>query len=29
MNINEQTIIGELVANDYRTAAVFKKHNID
>ena len=24
MNITEQTIIGELVAADYRTASVFK-----
>ena len=29
MNIQENQIIGELVANDYRTASVFKKHNID
>ncbi len=29
MNIQEDQIIGELVANDYRTASVFKKHNID
>jgi len=29
MNINNQTIIGALVAEDYRTAAIFKKHGID
>lgn len=29
MNIHEQTIIGELVAADYRTASVFKGHGID
>lgn len=29
MNISEKTIIGELVAEDYRTAAVFKRHRID
>ena len=29
MTIQEDQIIGELVANDYRTASVFKKHNID
>lgn len=29
MNIQENQIIGELVAKDYRTAAVFKKYNID
>ena len=29
MNIQENQIIGELVANDYRTASVFKKYNID
>ncbi len=29
MNITEQTIVGELVANDYRTASVFKKQGID
>ncbi len=29
MNITDKTIIGELVAEDYRTAAVFKKHGID
>lgn len=29
MNINEQSIIGELVAEDYRTASVFKKYGID
>lgn len=29
MNISENTIIGELVAEDYRTALVFKKHKID
>ena len=29
MNIKEDQIIGELVANDYRTASVFKKYNID
>lgn len=29
MNINETSIIGQLVANDYRTASVFKKHGID
>ena len=29
MNIQENQIIGELVANDYRTASVFKKYSID
>jgi regulator of cell morphogenesis and NO signaling len=29
MTIQENQIIGELVAQDYRTAAVFKKYNID
>lgn len=29
MNIQEDQIIGELVASDYRTASVFKKYNID
>lgn len=29
MKITEQTIIGDLVASDYRTASVFKKHGID
>ena len=29
MTIQEDQIIGELVANDYRTASVFKKYNID
>ena len=29
MNIQEDQIIGELVATDYRTASVFKKYNID
>lgn len=29
MSISKESIIGELVANDYRTAPVFKKHNID
>jgi len=29
MNITEQTIVGELVAKDYRTASVFKKQGID
>lgn len=29
MNIQENNIIGELVANDYRTASVFKKYGID
>ena len=29
MKITEQTIIGELVARDYRTASVFKKQGID
>ncbi len=29
MNITEQTIVGELVAEDYRTASVFKKYGID
>lgn len=29
MDIQEDTIVGELVAKDYRTAAVFKKHGID
>ena len=29
MDINQQTIVGELVAKDYRTAAVFKNKGID
>lgn len=29
MNIQENSIIGEVVANDYRTASVFKKYGID
>ncbi len=29
MNITQETIIGELVAQDYRTAEVFKKYGID
>lgn len=29
MNIQENQIIGELVAKDYRTASVFKKYGID
>lgn len=29
MNFTDQNIIGELVAQDYRTASVFKKHGID
>ena len=29
MNIQQDQIIGELVANDYRTASVFKKYGID
>lgn len=29
MEISKQSIIGELVANDYKTASVFKKHQID
>lgn len=29
MNIQENQIIGELVAQDYRTASVFKEHGID
>lgn len=29
MTIQNDQIIGELVAKDYRTASVFKKHNID
>lgn len=29
MNINQQSIVGELVAEDYRTASVFKSHGID
>lgn len=29
MEINQKQIIGELVAHDYRTAAVFKKYGID
>ncbi len=29
MNITKDTIIGELVANDYRAASVFKKQKID
>ncbi|WP_460765777.1 iron-sulfur cluster repair di-iron protein [Niabella terrae] len=29
MNITKDTVIGQLVASDYRTAAVFKNHEID
>ena len=29
MNITHETIVGELVADDYRTASVFKRHGID
>lgn len=29
MTVQENQIIGELVANDYRTASIFKKYNID
>ena len=29
MNITSETRIGELVAQDYRTALVFKKHKIE
>ncbi|MCO6461560.1 MAG: iron-sulfur cluster repair di-iron protein [Saprospiraceae bacterium] len=29
MNITKDSVIGELVAQDYRTASVFKKHKID
>ncbi len=29
MNITKETIVGELVAQDYRTASVFKKNGID
>lgn len=29
MNIQENQIIGQLVAHDYRTASVFKKYGID
>ncbi|MCB9262834.1 MAG: iron-sulfur cluster repair di-iron protein [Flavobacteriales bacterium] len=29
MNITTKSIVGELVAADYRTASVFKQHNID
>ncbi len=29
MSITKETIIGELVAKDYRTASIFKKNNID
>ena len=29
MNITHETIVGELVAQDYRTASVFKQNNID
>lgn len=29
MNIQQDQIIGELVANDYRTASIFKKYGID
>lgn len=29
MNITKETIVGELVANDYRTASVFKNSKID
>jgi len=29
MNITKETIVGEIVAHDYRTAAIFKSHGID
>ena len=29
MSVSNQTIVGELVAQDYRTAAVFKQNGID
>ena len=29
MEINNQSIIGEIVAENYKTASVFKKHKID
>lgn len=29
MSITAQSIVGQVVANDYRTASVFKKHRID
>lgn len=29
MNITKEAIVGEIVAHDYRTAAVFKSHGID
>ena len=29
MSITKETIIGELVANDYRAASVFKKYKLD
>lgn len=29
MNVSNQTIVGELVAQDYRTAAIFKQNGID
>lgn len=29
MSITQETIVGELVARDYRTASVFKEHGID
>ena len=29
MNITKESIIGDLVAHDYRTASVFKKNKID
>lgn len=29
MNITEKNIVGELVAQDYRTASIFKNHGID
>ncbi len=29
MNITHETIVGELVADDYRTASVFKRHGVD
>lgn len=29
MNITKESIVGELVAEDYRTASIFKNHNID
>ena len=29
MNINNQRIVGEVVAENYKTAAIFKRYNID